>query len=332
MSESNDTVNEVSSETQNNEIEEHVVIENRQEVNEQVIHTDVDPVSETELEPVEFSYDEESAVDVLEKKASSDLKNFKYTKIDCLDEDVVIPDQIYALMSFVSPEGVMNCNVRGVKVRGVYATRQEADTACEKLKKQDKYFDIFVGEVGKWLPWDPTSKQVKEEKHRNKKLDKIMNKIHQNEMSTLNEVVGRTKDTLDTKKQQHKKRVKKSIKDSVAEYQDPQDLDDVVETKEPSSRSNKNVKEKKIGGNHDANVARERLQRIIKAKKEARENSKENKDLNESKEKQQQESDRIAEQRNVISSLKETNPEIENKLTKMKELLRKKKAEKSGSE
>ena len=52
----------------------------------------------------------------------------KYTKVDNLDEDSFAG---FYLVSFISPEGIMNCNVRGLKLRTyknkvVFQTLEEA--------------------------------------------------------------------------------------------------------------------------------------------------------------------------------------------------------------
>ena len=76
-------------------------------------------------------------------------------RIDRLEEDEPIPRQNFVCLSFVSPEGIKNCKIRSIKVRGTYATRKEADERAEYLRNLDNKFGVFVGEVGKWLPHDP---------------------------------------------------------------------------------------------------------------------------------------------------------------------------------
>lgn len=95
--------------------------------------------------------------------------------LDQLTEDTVMPSQQWCCISFLSPETVKNCNFRGVKVRGVYATKEEAVKRCEFLQKIDPDFNIFVGEVGKWLGWDPDPNSVDDQVYREKKLNEIMN-------------------------------------------------------------------------------------------------------------------------------------------------------------
>ena len=59
---------------------------------------------------------------VVDTKSENTFGNYeddmkKYTKIDNLDEDPVVESGRYFLVSFVSPEGVMNCKMRGLKIR-----------------------------------------------------------------------------------------------------------------------------------------------------------------------------------------------------------------------
>lgn len=46
-------------------------------------------------------------------------------------------------------------SVRGLKIRGVFSTQEEAEMRCKKLREIDPNHDIYVGPVGMWIPWDP---------------------------------------------------------------------------------------------------------------------------------------------------------------------------------
>lgn len=46
-------------------------------------------------------------------------------------------------------------SVRGVKVRGVFSTQEEANLNCKKLREIDPNHDIYVGPMGIWIPFDP---------------------------------------------------------------------------------------------------------------------------------------------------------------------------------
>ncbi len=45
--------------------------------------------------------------------------------------------------------------IRGLKVRGCYDTYAEAVGRAKTLQKLDPSFNVYVGQVGFWLPWDP---------------------------------------------------------------------------------------------------------------------------------------------------------------------------------
>ena len=63
-------------------------------------------------------------------------------KIDYLTEDDVIKSQQFVCLSFLSPEGISNCKIRGLKVRGVYATYEEATARAKKLRDADQYHHL----------------------------------------------------------------------------------------------------------------------------------------------------------------------------------------------
>jgi len=54
-----------------------------------------------------------------------------------------------------SREHAFQTSTRGLKVRGVFNTQEEAEIRCKKLREADPNHDIFVGPVGMWIPWDP---------------------------------------------------------------------------------------------------------------------------------------------------------------------------------
>lgn len=255
-----------------------------------------------------------------------DTSNYKYTEIDCLTEDPPIPGQRFVLLSFVSPEGIMNCKVNGLMVRGTYATSEEAQVACEKLKKTDKYHDVFVGEVGKWLPWNPSSRQVEKVKYRNKKLDKIMQKVHDADMKSLNEIVGRRRELLDKERTSHKNRIKESIKESVEGLVDTS-KEDTVEAEKPKIKKSM----------RDAESVKQRLRRTIEERAknktsspqkrpEQNKNAEQLKVLQDQKEQMKAESDRISEKNEKISKLEHSASLLEEKLNKMKKLYEKRNA------
>jgi vacuolar-type H+-ATPase subunit I/STV1 len=100
--------------------------------------------------------------------------------IDYLTEDPVINDQRFMCVSFLTSKSVeekyrdKDLSVCGVKVRGCYATYEEAKSRAEFLRKCDQYHNIYVAEVGKWCPFEDNPEKAKDSDYMNKELNNLM--------------------------------------------------------------------------------------------------------------------------------------------------------------
>jgi hypothetical protein len=72
-------------------------------------------------------------------------------------------------------------SMRGVKVRGVYDTKREADVRASVLQRQDPLFDVFVGQIGYWCPWDPNPQKIADIEYMNNDLNKLVKEYKSNE-------------------------------------------------------------------------------------------------------------------------------------------------------
>jgi hypothetical protein len=72
-------------------------------------------------------------------------------------------------------------SVRGVKIRGVFDTKREADVRAAVLQRQDPLFDVFVGQVGYWCPWDPNPQKIDDVEYLNNDLNKLVKEYKANE-------------------------------------------------------------------------------------------------------------------------------------------------------
>ena len=71
--------------------------------------------------------------------------------------------------------------IRGIKVRGVFATEAEASVRAKRLQKSDPNFNIYMGGVGKWMAWEPDPNKVVEQEYANDQLNNLMKKYRDNE-------------------------------------------------------------------------------------------------------------------------------------------------------
>ena len=105
------------------------------------------------------------------------------SKMDLLTEDSINPkDQNYVCMSFLTDKE-NKTTLSGIKIRGVFSTYEEACAHAKKLQSVDSYFNVFVGEVGKWLPFDPNpdSEAVKNSEYANEQLNSMMKSYMENQ-------------------------------------------------------------------------------------------------------------------------------------------------------
>ena len=97
-------------------------------------------------------------------------------KVDYLNADPEISGQKWVCLSFLQPSKEDQTSLTGIKIRGVFDDYDEACKRAKQLQEMDPAFGVFVGEVGKWLPFDPDpdSKYVKSSEYANDELNNIM--------------------------------------------------------------------------------------------------------------------------------------------------------------
>lgn len=104
------------------------------------------------------------------KKVYEEYKDFTYKFSDELQKDF-------------NEQNNFQTNVRGLKVRGVYETKDAAERRAKKLQTLDSDFHVFVGQVGYWLPWDPNADKIEDETFINSQLNDMMEKYKENNIN-----------------------------------------------------------------------------------------------------------------------------------------------------
>lgn len=74
--------------------------------------------------------------------------------------------------------------VQGLKIRGSYETLEQAKARAAYLQRIDPHFNVFVGQVGYWLPWNPRSDTLKEEVFAEEELNTLIGKYKENVQKT----------------------------------------------------------------------------------------------------------------------------------------------------
>lgn len=105
------------------------------------------------------------------------------SKVDYLTEDTFLPPgQQFVCLSFLTDKE-NKTTLSGIKIRGVFATYEEGCEYAKKVQTIDPYFNVFVGEMGKWLPFDPApdSDAVKDSEYANTQLNQMMKAYLENQ-------------------------------------------------------------------------------------------------------------------------------------------------------
>jgi hypothetical protein len=86
-------------------------------------------------------------------------------------------------------------NTRGVKVRGSFETQEEAEIKCKMLREEDPDHDVYVGHVGKWLPFHPDAYKTGKVEYLEKELNQLMAEKKKNDEVSKEKFKQRVKDS-----------------------------------------------------------------------------------------------------------------------------------------
>ena len=85
-------------------------------------------------------------------------------------------------------------STRGLKIRGVYPTIEEAELRCKMLRELDPNHDVFVGPVGLWMPWHPEAYKTGRVEYIEDELNQLMSEKNKNDTFAKTAFDQRVKD------------------------------------------------------------------------------------------------------------------------------------------
>jgi hypothetical protein len=99
-----------------------------------------------------------------------------------LEQDYsTVPGQVFALISIVGPDCPQKNEKFGLKIRGCFASHEDASAYARRLQKDDATFDIYVVEMYKWLLIPPDRDKIEDVHYAEEKLEEIMTKYRENQ-------------------------------------------------------------------------------------------------------------------------------------------------------
>lgn len=108
-------------------------------------------------------------------------------------------------------------NVRGVKVRRIFANLEEAQMFTKVLQRKYPRDNLYIGKVGCWLPWDPSENVMPEVEYAEKELNEMMRKYKENEVNKDIFFDERKNEKIEDQKKENARRREQALKDKEAE-------------------------------------------------------------------------------------------------------------------
>ena len=100
-------------------------------------------------------------------------------------------------------------SVRGFKARGNFASQEEAELRAKLLRETDPSFDVYVGPIGTWLPWEPEAYKTGRVEYMEEELNQLALEKKKNETAAKNAFEQRVKDTKQKAIDENKKNAEK---------------------------------------------------------------------------------------------------------------------------
>ena len=132
-----------------------------------------------------------------ETKIQDDYKNFIDINEEKLDENY-------------NQDVSFQTSIRGLKIRGVYPSQQEAEMRCKLLREVDPHHDVYVGPGGMWMPWDPEAYKTGKVEYLEEELNQLMHEKSKNEAKAKQEFDKRVRETKEKAIEENKLKAKET--------------------------------------------------------------------------------------------------------------------------
>lgn len=122
----------------------------------------------------------EDVLDTYREYVKVNQKDLSQSKIKEAYEDFMFHNKTKLEDEYLA-KNKFQTTMRGLKVRGVWNTQEEATARAKKLQRSDPNHNILLGSVGKWLPWDPSPSDIQSQEYAEEQLNTLMKKYTENE-------------------------------------------------------------------------------------------------------------------------------------------------------
>ena len=85
------------------------------------------------------------------------------------------PSQNFAVISILGPHTRQQSDIACVQILGAFPDAEVANKFAKDVSRSNPHFDLFVVQMGKWLPLNGSPDQSTNETWRNEKVQELMN-------------------------------------------------------------------------------------------------------------------------------------------------------------
>jgi hypothetical protein len=105
-------------------------------------------------------------------------------------------------------------NVRGVKLRRVFANLEECQQYAKVMQRKYPRDNLYIGKVGCWLPWDPTEHMMPEVEYATQELNELMRKYKENEVNRDIFFEEEKQQKIEAQRKENEERRRKNLEDA----------------------------------------------------------------------------------------------------------------------
>lgn len=155
------------------------------------------------------------------KSLEDDFELFKIEHEDAINKDFNL-------------ENNFRTNVRGLKVRGVYDIKEKAEARVKQLIEKDDNFNIYIGQVGTWLPWDPNPNDIEDQSYLRDDLNNLVQMRKTNRENVDKEYESRKKESIEkARKKADEFRKEHNLEQPEDTYNKLEEMRSVLNEKDP---------------------------------------------------------------------------------------------------
>jgi hypothetical protein len=106
-------------------------------------------------------------------------------EVNLATDPIKVPGQNWACVSFVSKTANQKCEINGaigMKIRGVFDTREEANAYVQRLIRLDPMFDIYVCDMYNWCLVPPDPELITDQNYQDETLHNIISEYRKNQI------------------------------------------------------------------------------------------------------------------------------------------------------